>query len=537
MTSPIGGGPTTITNPGGIAGAPYATQLDADIAALWKRVPRRLDVTGTNALTATTPAGDLAISALVEGMRLCFTPVANNTGAMTIAVDGLPSINLVNSQGNALTAGQARSGEPCEAVIDATGKARIVVGIFASATPTKTTILANQRTGASGGGLTSGADQTIALNVELIDEIGVSGTLPDFIMPAGTYDIDIDAAIENVGGFQLRLYNVTDGADVAGVYGLAERVSSSNQTYAGRAQGRFTLASAKTLRLVARVSVTNASDGQGGAVDAGGWFATAALHNAIVKITEARSSTAGPTGSTGATGPAGADGTDPGVLMTWSTTTTDADPGAGFLQANNASLASATQIFISKTGRGGASLAAFLATLANSTNTAKGTLTLTNPATEAQALFNVTGITDATGYVKVAVASPSGATSFPAAAAISFQFARAGDRGAYAAQRVTSTASSATPTPNCDTTDQYQLTALAAGATFGAPTGTPANGQRLIIRITDNGTARTLAWNAIYRAIGSALPTTTVINKTVYVGLIYNSLAARWDCVAVAQEL
>lgn len=537
MTSAMGGGPTPTTNPGGIGGSAYSVQLDADLAALWKRVPRRLTVTGTNSLTATTPAGDLAISALTEGMRLCFTPVANNTGAMTIAVDGLPSINLVNSQGSALTAGQVRSGEPCEAVIDATGKARIVVGIFATATPAKTTILANQRTGAAGGGYTAGSDQTVALNVELIDEIGVSGTLPDFTVPAGTYDIDIDAAIENVGGFQLRLFNVTDGVDVAGVYGLAERVTSSNQTYAARGQGRFTLASAKTLRLVARVSANNSTDGQGGAVDAAGWFATAALNNAIVKITEARSSTAGPTGGTGATGPAGADGTDPGVLLTWSTGTTDSDPGAGYFKANNASLASATQIFVSKTGRGGSSLAAFLATLADSTNTVKGTLTLTDPASEAQAVFAVTGITDATGYVKVAVASPSGATAFTAGAALSLQFARAGDRGAYAAPRVTSAASSATPTPNCDTTDHFQLTALAAAATFGAPTGTPANGQRLVIRITDNGTARALSWNAIYRPIGSALPTTTVINKTVYVGLIYNSLATKWDCVAVAQEL
>ncbi len=102
--------------------------------------------------------------------------------------------------------------------------------------------------------------------------------------------------------------------------------------------------------------------------------------------------------------------------------------------------------------------------------------------------------------------------------------------------RVTTAASSATPTPNADTDDQYQLTALAAGATFGVPSGTPANGQRLLIRIKDNGTARTLAFNAIYRALGVTLPTTTVISKTLYVGAVYNSADTKWDVLAVGQE-
>lgn len=104
-------------------------------------------------------------------------------------------------------------------------------------------------------------------------------------------------------------------------------------------------------------------------------------------------------------------------------------------------------------------------------------------------------------------------------------------------KRVATATSSTTPTPNADTTDQYQLTALAAGATFGEPTGTPTNGQGLVIRIEDNGTARSLAWNAVYRAIGVVLPTTTVLGKVLYVGFIYNSTDDKWDCVAVQQEL
>lgn len=99
---------------------------------------------------------------------------------------------------------------------------------------------------------------------------------------------------------------------------------------------------------------------------------------------------------------------------------------------------------------------------------------------------------------------------------------------------ITSITSSATPTPNADTTDDYILTALAAGATFGAPTGTPTQGQPLVLRIKDNATARTLAFNAIYRfSTDLPAPTTTVISKTLYMGFIYNSTDTKWDCVAV----
>lgn len=100
-------------------------------------------------------------------------------------------------------------------------------------------------------------------------------------------------------------------------------------------------------------------------------------------------------------------------------------------------------------------------------------------------------------------------------------------------QRIVSIASSSTPTPNGDTTDIYELTALAVGATFGAPTGTPNDGDKLIIRIKDNGTAQSLAWNAIYRFSSDlAAPTTTVISKTMYLGFIYNSADSKWDNIA-----
>lgn len=102
--------------------------------------------------------------------------------------------------------------------------------------------------------------------------------------------------------------------------------------------------------------------------------------------------------------------------------------------------------------------------------------------------------------------------------------------------RIGTTASSSTPTPDADAHDQYNVTALAAGATFGAPTGTPTDGQKLTIRVKDNGTARTLAYNAIYRAVGVTLPTTTVISKTLYLGMVYNLADTKWDIIAFSME-
>lgn len=103
-------------------------------------------------------------------------------------------------------------------------------------------------------------------------------------------------------------------------------------------------------------------------------------------------------------------------------------------------------------------------------------------------------------------------------------------------QNITSIASSGTPSPDADSEGKYFITALAANATFAAPAGTPIDGQALLIRIKDNGTSRTLAWNAAYRAVGVPLPGATVIGKTMYCGFMYNSAASKWDLIALSQE-
>lgn len=98
--------------------------------------------------------------------------------------------------------------------------------------------------------------------------------------------------------------------------------------------------------------------------------------------------------------------------------------------------------------------------------------------------------------------------------------------------RVLSAASYTTDTGtslNCDNLDGFFVTAQAGALLFNNPTGTPEDGQVLLIRIKDSGTARALTYGSQFRGIGSALPSTTVISKTLYLCAVWNAADSKWD--------
>jgi hypothetical protein len=103
------------------------------------------------------------------------------------------------------------------------------------------------------------------------------------------------------------------------------------------------------------------------------------------------------------------------------------------------------------------------------------------------------------------------------------------------APSVQSVVSSATVTPVFGN-DLVVITAQAAGLTLANPTGSWVQGKDLLIRIKDNGTARAITYGAKYRAIGVTLPTTTVISKTTYLGIIYNSTDDTFDVIGVTTQ-
>jgi len=131
------------------------------------------------------------------------------------------------------------------------------------------------------------------------------------------------------------------------------------------------------------------------------------------------------------TGNAGTDGIQPGYRYTFSTTTTDSDPGAGTLRANNATFNSITQLFIDNADAAGATVTTWLDSLDDSTSTVKGTLRieqLGTPTTYRE--FNVTGtIVDGTGYRKVTVTPIASNGTLADGASVVVTWFRAGDQG------------------------------------------------------------------------------------------------------------
>jgi len=106
-------------------------------------------------------------------------------------------------------------------------------------------------------------------------------------------------------------------------------------------------------------------------------------------------------------------------------------------------------------------------------------------------------------------------------------------------KRVGSVASATSITPNIDLYDEVIQTNTGGSGTLtlNAPTGTPTDGQVLIVRIKSTN-AQTYAFNAIYRASANMpFPETHIGgSKFDYLGFIYNSLATKWDLLALLQE-
>jgi len=126
-------------------------------------------------------------------------------------------------------------------------------------------------------------------------------------------------------------------------------------------------------------------------------------------------------------------GAAPAVGYTFSTTTTDSDPGNGIVQFNNATPASVTTIYFDNLDADGHTVTTWLDTFDDSSNTShKGFLTFTDVASPSTKIgFDVTGssVTDGTGYRKVTVTHSFGTTLFTNAHRLAVTFSRTGNKG------------------------------------------------------------------------------------------------------------
>lgn len=101
-------------------------------------------------------------------------------------------------------------------------------------------------------------------------------------------------------------------------------------------------------------------------------------------------------------------------------------------------------------------------------------------------------------------------------------------------KRVVTTTDNATAVIDLDVTDVYELSAI-ANATEFTRTGTPTDGQILLIRLKDASVSKSLTWTG-FTAIGVTLPTATTASKWTYVICNYNSAAAALHAIGVTTE-
>jgi len=109
---------------------------------------------------------------------------------------------------------------------------------------------------------------------------------------------------------------------------------------------------------------------------------------------------------------------------------------------------------------------------------------------------------------------------------------------AKANSRVTLITDGTTLPINTDTTDiAYQINTQAAGTLTISVSGTPVNGQKLIIRIKSTN-AQTFAFSSSWAAGSTDLTLPTVssglagVAKTDYMGFIYNTTETKWHIIA-----
>jgi hypothetical protein len=102
---------------------------------------------------------------------------------------------------------------------------------------------------------------------------------------------------------------------------------------------------------------------------------------------------------------------------------------------------------------------------------------------------------------------------------------------------------------NTDSYDQYSFTALANALTISLDGGTPTDGQKLVLRILNNGTGYVITFTGsnsntkFFRPVGVSLTAsstnwtyTLTASKITYFGMIYNSNATCWDIVAITTQ-
>jgi hypothetical protein len=156
------------------------------------------------------------------------------------------------------------------------------------------------------------------------------------------------------------------------------------------------------------------------------------------------------------------DQTYAGALSyTYSTTTTDADPGSGFLRLDNATPGSATGIYVSDNELNAVDVSAYLLSWDDGTSAAPGTIIMRS--VESAGVFHIyslTAVTDNSGYVDLTVSYVAGSGSFVNGETVLVAFIPTGDKGDTGATGPAGGIAGGTLTGDISGDDTYTITNL-----------------------------------------------------------------------------
>ena len=291
-------------------------------------------------------------------------------------------------------------------------------------------------------------DDEIFISFVAHGEDGTSAGL-DYLFSSTTTDSDPGSGYVrlNNGTYSSASAIYIDDADSKGVDVSADVLTWDDST--STVKGFVTIKDQTTQSSYARFSISGAT------TDASGYNKLVVTHidsngtitnGGAVSIHFTRTGDKGTTGDTGTTGSTA--GTS-GLGLTWDNSTADADNGAGKIAWNNATIASATVLYVDDVDDAGATIQPYVDTWDAVTNTtAKGYVQITKEGTTSTyALFKVSGaVTDATGYSKIAVTHVVSNGSFSDGDGVGVQFIQSGNDGSGAMDNFILSDGSATQT-------------------------------------------------------------------------------------------
>ena len=330
---------------------------------------------------------------------------------------------------------------------------------------------------------------------------GEDGAIPGYFykFDTGTSDTDPGAGeiAFNNGTYASATAIYIDDADSNGVTVSTDILTWDDSTSTIR--GNLMIYDINDRSTYARFNITGAS------TDASGYVKLAVTHvasnNAFSAADElsvhfSRSGNKGDTGSTGATGSTGstgatgAAGTNSQLAMTFSNSTSDADPGAGKIAFNNGTLSSVSILYVDDADDASADISSFVQSWDDVTNTtARGIVTVTKEGTPSTyALFKVSGaVTDASGYTKVPVTHVVSSGTFSNADGVGVHFSYSGADGSDGEMTSFTLAGSSGSSQTITNGNTVTIAAGAGITTTGGATDT------VTIAVTDDPTALAIA--------------------------------------------